>query len=252
MKKNNNRTLELVDLQKMLLDICANLNRPIRKTQLIKLVIEIFECNTQKQVDFAILDLIEQDNLHYAKHFICTPEFAATWDGTVTAADEGIIKFLISLKEEIKIDVYFSPYAPEPLTPTIFFKYVHFKYPALLESEDTALAYMQQINTLFPDIASNDFYMEINDYPTNRWFTSFFNDKDCRIVIKKIEQQKNHLNIQLLLLPSIRRSYKLAHEQYEEFEQNIKSYFDNNIHLHIKTTLLTMITGTRPRRKRGR
>ena len=56
MKKNNNRTLELVDLQKMLLDICANLNRPIRKTQLIKLVIEIFECNTQKQVDFAILD----------------------------------------------------------------------------------------------------------------------------------------------------------------------------------------------------
>ena len=73
MKKNNNRTLELVDLQKMLLDICANLNRPIRKTQLIKLVIEIFECNTQKQVDFAILDLIEHDKLHYEKHFICTP-----------------------------------------------------------------------------------------------------------------------------------------------------------------------------------
>lgn len=252
MKKNNNRTLELVDLQKMLVDICTNLNRPIRKTQLIKMVTEVFECNTQKQVDFAILDLIEQDKLHYKKHFICTPDFATSWDGTVTAADEGIIKFLLSLKEEIKIDVYFSPYAPEPLTPTIFFKYVHFKYPALLEREDTALAYMQQINTLFPDIASNNFYMEFNDYPTNRWFTSFFNDKDCRIVIKKIDQQKNHLNIQLLLLPSIRRSYKLAHEQYEEFEQNIKSYFDKNIHLHIKTTLLTMITGTHPRRKRGK
>ena len=252
MRKNNNRTLELADLQKMLLDICANLNRPIRKTQLIKLVIDVFECNTKKQVEFTLLALIEQDKLHYAKHFICTPEFATTWDGTVTAADEDIIKFLLSLKEEIKIDVYFSPYAPEPLTPTIFFKYVHFKYPALLEREDTALAYMQQINTLFPDIASNDFYMEINDYPTNRWFTSFFNDKDCRIVIKKIDQQKNHLNIQLLLLPSIRRSYKLAHEQYEEFKDNVGLYFATNTNLHIKTTLLTMITGTRPRRKRGK
>ena len=251
MKKNNNKTLELVDLQKMLLDICTNLNRPIRKTQLIKMVTEVFECNSQKQVEFALLALIEQDKLHYAKHFICTPDFAATWDGTVTAADEGIIKYLLSLKEEIKIDVYFSPYAPEPLTPTIFFKYVHLKYPALLQREDTALTYMEQIDTLFPDVASNNFYMEFNDYPTNRWFSTFFN-QDCRIVIKNIDQHKNHINIHLLLLPSTRRSYKLAHEQYEEFEQNIKSYFDNNIHLHIKTTLLTMITGTRPRRKRGR
>lgn len=252
MKKNNNRTLELADLQKMLLDICTNLNRPIRKTQLTKMVTELFECNTKKQVEFAIMDLIEQDKLHYTKHFICTPEFATTWDGTVTAADEGIIKFLLSLKEEIKIDVYFSPYAPEPLTPTIFFKYVQLKYPTLLEREDTALAYMEQIDTLFPDIASNNFYMEFNNYPTNGWFTNFFNNKDCKIVLKNIEQHKNHLNIHLLLLPSTRRSYKLAHEQYEEFDQNIKSYFNNNIHLHIKTTLLTMITGTHPRRKRGR
>lgn len=252
MKKNNNRTLELVDLQKMLVDICTNLNRPIRKSQLIKMVIEVFECNTKKQVEFAILDLIEQDKLHYVKHFICTPEFAATWDGTATAADEGIIKFLLSLKEEIKNDIYFSPYAPESLTPATFFKYVHFKYPALLQREDTALAYMEQIDNLLPDIASDNFYMEFNDYPTNRWFTSFFNDKDCRVVIKKIDQQKNHLNIHLLLLPSTRRSYKLAHEQFEEFDQNIKSYLKNNIHLHIKTTLLTMITGTHSRRKRGK
>ncbi len=253
MKKNNNRTLELADLQKMLLDICANLNRPIRKTQLIKLVIEVFECNSPKLVDFAILDLIEQDKLHYTKHFICTPDFAATWDGTITPADEGIIKFLLSLKEEIKIDVYFSPYAPEPLTPAIFFKHVLLKYPALLNKEDAALVYMEQIDTLFPDIASNNFYMEFNDYPTNRWFTSFFNNKDCRIVIKNISQHKNHLNIHLLLLPSTRRNYKFANEQYEAFEQHIKSYFNNNVHIHIKTTLLTMITGTSPRRrKRGK
>ena len=252
MKKNNNRTLELADLQKMLLDICTNLNRPIRKTQLIKLVAEIFECNSQKQVEFAILDLIEQDKLHYEKHFICTPEFAATWDGTVTAADEGIVKFLLSLKEEIKFDVYFSPYAEETLTAATFFKYLHFKYAALLQREDTALAYMEQIDNLLPDVANNNFYMEFNDYPTNRWFTSFFNDKDCRVVIKNIDQHKNHLNIHLLLLPSTRRSYKLAHEQYEEFKDNVELYFNNNIHLHIKTTLLTMITGTHPRRKRGK
>ncbi len=119
-----------------------------------------------------------------------------------------------------------------------------------MKKNNNTLAYMQQINTLFPDIASNNFYMEFNDYPTNRWFTSFFNDKDCRIVIKNIALHKNHLNIHLLLLPSTRRSYKSAHEQFEEFEQSLKSYFDNNIHIHIKTTLLTMITGTRPRRKK--
>lgn len=115
MKKNNNRTLELADLQKILLDVCTNLNKTIRKTQLLKMITELFECNTKNQVDFAILDLIEKDKLHYTKHFICTPNFAATWDGTVTSADEGIIKFLLSLKEEIKNDIYFSPYAQNHL-----------------------------------------------------------------------------------------------------------------------------------------
>ena len=250
MNQLKNRTLELVDLQKMILDICTNLNRPIRKSQLIKMITELFKCNTKKQVDFAILDLIEQDKLNYAKHFICTPEFFTTWDGTVTASDEGIIKYLLSLKEEIKNDIFFSPYAPEPLTPTTFFKYIYFQYPALLKRENTALAYMEQIDTLFPDIASDNFYMEFNDYPTSRWFTTFFNNKDCRIIIKKIDHYKNHLNIHLLLLPNTRRNYKLAHEQYEELKDNLSSYFNNNLHLHIRTTLLTMITGTRPRRKK--
>ena len=130
----------------MLLDICTNLNRPIRKNQLIKMVIELFECNSQKQIDFAILNLIEEEKLHKQNHFICTPEFATTWNGTVTPTDEGIIKFLLTLKEEIKIDIYFSPYANETLTPATFFKYVQLKYPALLKRNDTALTYMQQLN----------------------------------------------------------------------------------------------------------
>ena len=54
----NNKTLELTALQDMLLTICSKLNRPIRKSQLKAFVTELFECNTNKQVDFAILDLI--------------------------------------------------------------------------------------------------------------------------------------------------------------------------------------------------
>ena len=71
----NTKTLELTDLEAMLLAICATINRPIRKNQLIKMVTELFECNNQKQVDFAILDLIEQEQLVEYKHFIVTPDF---------------------------------------------------------------------------------------------------------------------------------------------------------------------------------
>ena len=138
----NTKTLELTDLEAMLLSICATINRPIRKSMLIKMVTDLFECNNQKQVDFAILDLIEQEQLVEYKHFIVTPDFYATWDKNVYAQDEGIIKFFISLKEEIKHDVYFDVYAPEPLTPSTFFKYINMVYPALLHREDTALAYM--------------------------------------------------------------------------------------------------------------
>lgn len=133
-----------------------------------------------------------------------------------------------------------------------YFLYIHNKYSYahfLLHIKFFLLSLHQ-----YTPYAHLFFFEKPNCYnsKTNGWFTNFFNDKDCRIVIKKMELNKNHFNIQLLLLPSTRRSYKLAHEQYEEFDQNIKSYFDKNIHLHIKTTLLTMITGTCPRRKRGK
>ena len=64
MKKTDNRILELADLQKVLLSTCTYLNRPIRKNQLIKMTTELFECNTAKEVEFALLDLIEQGKLH--------------------------------------------------------------------------------------------------------------------------------------------------------------------------------------------
>ena len=84
----NNKTLELTDLESMLLSICSNLNRPIRKNQLIRMVTELFECNSKKQVEFAILNLIEHGQLMQKDFFIITPDFNATWDGTVTILDE--------------------------------------------------------------------------------------------------------------------------------------------------------------------
>lgn len=248
-KNTNNRTLELVDLQKMILTICSSLNRPIRKSQLIKMVTELFECNTPKQIEFALLDLIEQAKLIEEKHFIVSPEFSKQWDKMITAADEGIVKFLLILKEEAKHDIFFDVYAPERLSPSIFFKYVRAKYPALLERNTTALTYMEQIETISPCGLTSDFYMEMNDYPTNRWFTSFFDNPDCRVFIHRIEVHKKYIILRLMLLPGRKRSYAEAHKQFEEFEAHIGTYFNKKRNIHCKSTLLTMRTGN-GRRKR--
>ena len=248
MKKYTNRTLELTDLQHTLLSTCTSLNRPIRKTQLVKMITDLFECNTKKQVEFALLSLIEQEKLYQQGHFIITPKFASTWDGVVTAADEGIIRFLFSLKEEAKHDLFFNTYAKEPLTPHNFFKYINMKYPSLLRRQDTALAYMEQMETIFSYELNNDFYAEKNDYPTNRWFTSFFDSPDCRIFIKNIHAGRNYANFQIVLLSGKKRSYKKAYADYEEFKQNIPSLFQGNVKIQISRSLSTIPLS----RKRGK
>lgn len=240
MKNNNNRILELPDLQKVLLSTCTYLNRPIRKNQLIKMITELFEYNTVKEVEFALLDLMEQGKLQQQDHFITTPKFASTWDGTVTATDEGIIKFLLSLKEEAKHDLFFNVYAQEPLTPHDFFKYVEMKYPALLRRADAALAYMEQINNLFPYGLNNDFYAELNDYPTNRWFTKFFDSPDCRILIRNIFTGKNYAGFQIVLLPGKRKSYRKAYKDFAEFEKSISSFFNGDVKVQVKRSLITI------------
>ena len=68
----NSKTLELTDLEAMLLSICSNLNRPIRKNQLIRMVTELFECNSKKQVEYALLGLIEHGQLVQKDFFIIT------------------------------------------------------------------------------------------------------------------------------------------------------------------------------------
>lgn len=243
MKRNNTKVLELADLQNTLIATCNFLNRPIRKNQLIRMVTELFECNTVKETEFALLTLIEQGKLCQKEHFIITPEFASTWDETVTATDEGIIKFLLSLEEEAKHDLFFNVYAQEPLTPHSFFKYVDMKYPALLQRTDTALAYLEQLENIFPYELSNDFYMEINDYPTGRWFTAFFNSPDCRIFIKNIFAGRNYAGIQVVLLPGKKRSYKKAYADYKEFEQNMPSFFNGNMKVQIKRSLTMLPSG---------
>lgn len=240
MKKTDNRILELADLQKVLLSTCTYLNRPIRKNQLIKMTTELFECNTVKEVEFALLDLIEQGKLQQKDYFITTPEFAADWNGTVTAADEGIIKFLMTLGEEAKHDLFFNVYAKEPLTPHNFFKYIEMKYPALLRRTGTALAYMEQLNNHFPFELDNAFYAELNDYPANRWFTKFFDSPDCRILIRNIFARRNYANFQIVLLPGKKKSYKKAYKDYEEFQNNITSLFNRDVKIQVRRSLVTI------------
>ncbi len=250
MKNNPIKILELADLQAMLLHTCNYLNRPVRKSQLIKMVTELFECNTPKQAEFALLDLIEQGSLFQKGCFIATPEFASSWDGTVTAADEQIIKFLLSLKEEAKHYIFFDVFAKEPLAPSCFFQYIKKKYPALLHRNDTAFVYMEQMEKAFPYGLNNDFYAEMNDYPVEeRWLTAFFNNPDCRIFIKNMDFSKKHINIQVVLLPGKKRSYRKAQAQFEEFEQHMPLYFHSDMNVHI-TKSLTSFTGSRKRKNR--
>lgn len=252
MKKNttNRKALELEALQKVLLSSCIKLNRPIRKSQLIKMVTVLFECNTPKQIEFALLDLMEKGQLCEQNHFIVTPEFYENWDKIVTAADEGIVKYLLTLKEETKRDIFFHAFAEESLTPSIFFKYVQMKYPSLLSREDTALILMEQMSNTFPYGLSDAFYAEANDYPTNGWLTALFDNTDCRLIVKHMDFHKKHINIHVVLLSGKKRSFKLAHEQFEEFQKNMKHYFNRDMHLHIKATPLTMYTGNKQRKQK--
>lgn len=251
MKKTNNRILELADLQRMLISTCNHLSRPLRKSQLIKMTTDLFECNTPKQVEFAIIDLIEQGKLQQEGYFIITPEFASIWDGTVTSTDEWTIKFLLSLKEEAKHDLFFDVYAQEPLTTSSFFKYINMKYPSLLRRQGTALSYMEQMENIFPYGLNSNFYMEMNDYPTDRWFTTFFNNPDCRIFIKNMDISKNHINIQVVLITGKKRSYKKANTDYEEFKQNIPHYFDNNMNVHVRKSLTVISNGRKSKQGKG-
>ena len=246
--KNNNTILELEPLQKIILDTCTYLNRPIRKNSLIKMITQLFEYNSPSQVEFAIIVLLERGALIQYNFFIVTNEFSKDWDKHVTNMDENVIKFLLSLKEECKYDLFFDVFAKENLKPSIFFKYVKDKYPMLLKRENQALALMEQIDNTFFWGISNEFYVEQNDYPTNRPLTRLLDNPDCMFFVQKIEVHRNYAYFHIMLLPNKKGKYQEAKKQVKEFEKIIPSYFDDSRKIYCKCTILALRIGTSKRK----
>ena len=255
MKKQDTQTnikLDLDKLEEVLEQICTTLNMPIRKTSLHKFIKEVFcYSNSIKQIDFAILDLVEQGVLIETSFYITSLKCALEQRTIPTATEEGIIKLLTSksFMEEIRIDLFFTPVATELITPHNYFKYIKCKYPALLSGKNAGLIYMKQLDELFAFGLTDQFYIELNDYPYCPVFFSTFFDTDSRIIIKNISIHKKYVTFHLILLPGKRRSYEKADEQYRFFQEHISSYFENK-KVHIKTTPLTMIVGTHDHKRK--
>lgn len=254
MKKQDVQTikLDLDRLEEVLVQICNTLNMPLRKTSLHKFIKEVFGYNNSiKQIDFAILDLIEQGILIETTFYIASLKCALEQRTIPTATEESIIKLLTSkaFMEEIRTDLFFSPFATDRITPHNYFKYIKCKYPALLAGKNTGLIYMKQLDELFAFGLTDQFYVELNDYPYCPVFFSTFFDTDSRIIIKNIAIHKKYVTFHLILLPGKRRSYEKADEKYRYFAEHISSYFENK-KVHIKTTPLTMIVGTHDHRRK--
>lgn len=254
MKKQDIQTikLDLDNLERIIEQICTTLNMPLRKTSLHKFIKEVYGYgNSIKQIDFAILDLVEQGTLVETTFYIASLKCALEERTIPTATEEGIVKLLTSkaFMEEIKTDLFFSPFAPEQITPHNYFKYVKCKYPALLSGKNTGLIYMKQLDELFAFGLSDSFYVEFNDYPYCPVFFSTFFNTDSRIIIKNISIHKKYVTFHLVLLPGKRRSYEKADEHYRYFAEHINSYFETK-KVHIKTTPLTMIVGTHDHRRK--
>lgn len=233
----------LAALQKVIIDTCTSLNRPVRKSLLPRFIIEFFECcTTPKQISFALLGLIETKQLLESGSFLVTPEFASGWDKNVTAMDEGIIRFFLSLKEEAKHNLFFNVYAEEKLTPSSFFKYVGMTYPSLLRRNDAALALMEQMANIFPPNSLNyEFYVQLHDYPLDdRWLTKFFSDPDRRIIIRNIFSGRNYANFQIILVSGRKGSFQKAYQDFNELRQNIPSLFSKDMEVQVKKSLITI------------
>ena len=243
--------LDLDSLEKIIEQICTTLNMPIRKTCLHKFIKDVFGYgNSIKQIDFAILDLIEQGALVETTFYIASLKCTLEQRTIPTATEEGILKLLTSksFMEEIRTDLFFSPLATDRITPHNYFKYIKCKYPALLAGKNTGYAYMEQLDELFAFGLTDSFYVEFNDYPYCPVFFSTFFNTDSRIIIKNISIHKKYVTFHLVLLPGKRRSYEKADEQYRHFQKQINTYFENK-KVHIKTTPLTMIVGTHDHRR---
>lgn len=245
-KYSNNIRLELEDLKNYITSIFYHLQgRPIRKSKIIQMVTETFECNTPSQVEFALLELIDEHEIYQEGKFISTdPDFRYP-----TPMDEGIINLLCSpaVKDEAKSALLFNVNSNEHLTPDSFFKYVDKHYGSIFYAYKDYATLVHFVNHA-DGFLKNQIFEELNDYPTELWLTKFFADRDCRIIVGKIESNKKYTDISLILLPNRKGNYKLAWEQAEEFRQHVGDYFISE-HINVRTKPLGLMVGGIKREK---
>lgn len=234
-----NIKLDIDQLENLILEIFENIKMPIRKSQLLKFPINVFELkNTKKQIDFALTGLLDSGRLIQTKHFICTPELADLGRTKATPTEQAIVAFLLSgnLIESMKQEIHFNPLSNRRISPKDYFKVLKLEFPALISSEP-AKAYLEYFDRKIFNV-NNCLYTELNDYPyANGFITKFFDDRDCRLFIKSITEYKSKIIIQVVLLNG--KNYKLAHEKLDILEQNLQEYFSKKI--IIKSTPLAMI-----------
>lgn len=250
--KQKERKLELSELQNLITDFLERLYMPLRKSMLYRFIDETFEYdNTEKEVNFALVSLIEEGQIKEEKYYIASLSYAKAHRHIVpSATEEGIIRYISSktLKETIKHDLFFNVYAKEHITPDLFFKYLDMEYPALI-GEGRALHGLEFISGLMEYGLQNQLYVELNDYPTSFYLTSLFTDEDSRLIIKDIKVNRLYVNVDVILVPGKKGSYKLAKENYEKLCTYFPTYFSQNKRVCIHYKLLTMITGTKPPKK---
>ena len=251
-----NKVLELEQLEALLLRICNTINMPIRKSQLIRFIKDFFEySNTVKQINFALISLIEKKQLIQHTYFICSPELAEEKILTPTITEEYIVKFLLSeaLKEEIKHDIFFDVNSKEKITPSTYFKYLSMKHPTLI-SRNKALALLEQLENIFseePYLLQNHFYIELNEFPNvEGLICSLFNDMDSRIIIKSIRANKSYIFIKYMLVPSRKGSYSKSYQNSTELDEKFKFYLHDNLFASFKSQPIVMVIGNQKTKKK--
>ena len=86
-----------------------------------------------------------------------------------------------SFIELMKHDLFFNVYAEDKVSFELYTKYLKMDFPGLVGNH-RALDRMNQIQEKFEYGLSNQFYVEMNDFPTGQFLSSFLDDNDNRII----------------------------------------------------------------------
>ena len=244
MNKQKN-ILELDKLQQLILDLLDFIYMPMRKSQLSRFINGIFAYdNSQKQIEFALIELIENNSIKGEKFYIATTDYVSEHKSIVpTATQEGIVKYISSksFTETMKHNLFFNVYAEDKVSFELYTKYLKMDFPGLV-GKHRALDRINEIQEKFEYSLSNQFYIEMNDFPSGQFISSFLDDDDNRIIITSIVKKKNLVIMKALLVPGKHRSYKKAHINLQKLQNYLPSYFPKK-KVVINTMLLTMVCG---------